>query len=158
MLVLAVSLLIAVYGEFRAVDLLLGADVSLDGMLAAVVAFGWTCVTLLGIYAAAWNVAGKEIVSADEDRLTVSRCVGPWCRASTYECRAVSNLRVESEEGGWFGPAWWMFGIKAGTVAFEAENSTVRFGDRLEAQRAQELVDGLEAHMRGRRSARWVGS
>lgn len=147
MLVLAVSLTVVGFGEVRAVGLMLDADISFDGALAAIVAAGWTLVLLLGLYAAAWNVVGKEVIQVDATSLTVRRCLAGWCRARSYALTELSNLRVESEEGGWFGPAWWMFGIKANMLAVDAAGSTVRFGDRLEAHRARELLDELQARI-----------
>lgn len=144
MLVLVVSLGVWASGEVVALRLILGADLSAEAVFTALVGVIWTAGGLLAVYALAWNLRGREIVTADPASLSVSRCLARWCRTRSYPLSEIANLRVESEEGGWLGAYWWMFGIKAGMVAFEYGSSTVRFGDRLDEPTAGDLVRTVE--------------
>jgi hypothetical protein len=149
LLVLVVSIGIWASGEVVALRLIGGIDSSPGSLFAALVGALWTCGGVLVLFALLWNIGGREVVTADTHSLTIRRCVGPWCRAHSYPRSEIARLRVENEGGGWLGAYWWTVGVKARMIAFDHQDGTARFGDRLDEREAQKLVDELEALLSG---------
>jgi hypothetical protein len=145
MLLLVVSLGVWASGEVVAVRLIADFDTSPSSVFQAVVGGLWTCVGLLALYALAWNFLGREVIASDGRLLTISRCLAGWCRTQSYPISGIERPRIDSEEGGWLGAYWWMYGIKARMIAFDHDSATVRFGDRLHEAKAAEIVDELES-------------
>jgi hypothetical protein len=105
----------------------------------------WTAGGAFAIWAFAWSLAGREVVTLRPHALVVSRKALGVGRVRQYDLAHVANLRVAPAG---FDPADFrsgmrFWGIGGGPIAFDYGASTVRFGASVEEAEAHQLVRRL---------------
>jgi hypothetical protein len=107
---------------------------------------GWSVGGAVAAWAAAWNVAGREVVTVTGTRLTVRREVLGIGRTAAYDAAAVRDLRVEAPRSFPFAPRRWDR-WPGGPIAFDAGGATRRFGAGVDEAEAEQLVAALRARL-----------
>jgi hypothetical protein len=97
-----------------------------------------------------WWLFGYEEIQVDGETLEVGRSLGPFHQQKAISAGGVRNLRAS----GFFGNPWikgnywsvngYWWGFGGGTIAFDFEGKTQRFGIQLEEAEAQDVIDGLK--------------
>jgi hypothetical protein len=110
----------------------------------------WACGWLFTTYAWLWMAFGREIIRAGEGGvLTVKRDVFGLGSTKTFPIHAISDLRA----AGLFGnPYSWSasmshWGLSGGTVAFDHDGKTHRFGIHLEEDEARAVAERLRSYL-----------
>jgi hypothetical protein len=105
----------------------------------------WTAGGVFAIWALAWSLAGREVVTLRPHELVIARKVLGFGRARQYAISHVVNLRLAPEGYNPFdfrsGMRFW--GLGGGPIAFDYGASTVRFGAALEEAEASQLAQRL---------------
>jgi hypothetical protein len=106
----------------------------------------WTVAGLVMMFALWWNLAGREVVILSDGVLIERREVGALQRSRSYNLAGVRNLRYAplvsnpfSMSGSWH-YQFQMLGVAGGSVAFDHEGKTHRFGNGLSETEAARLV------------------
>ncbi len=109
-------------------------------------AFGglWFGSGAAGIYAYLWDLAGKEIIQATPNSLTVSQRLLSYDRSKEYGAEHIRNLRVSAPPAarGRF-DTWTRRAFKVpanGMIAFDYGAKTFRFGLDLDEAEAEQIV------------------
>jgi hypothetical protein len=110
----------------------------------------WTVGGAFAIYTFAWSVAGKEIVSIDQSRLSVKRDVLGFGRLKEYALDHVANIRVASAPANMFDfkSAHQFWGTGGGQIAFDYGSGTIRLGSGVEEGEANSIVARLKERAR----------
>ena len=93
---------------------------------------------------------GQEVVSVQQGVLGVERRIGSLGITNTYPLHECTGLRAS----GWFGSPFSSsaslrpWGLSGGTIAFECNGKTVRFGLGLEEAEARSVVSELARYVR----------
>jgi hypothetical protein len=105
----------------------------------------WSLGGVFAIWAFAWLVAGREVVTLRPHELVVSRKALGLGRIRQYDVAHVANLRVAPD--GYnpfdFRSRMRFWGIGGGPIAFDYGASTVRFGASVEEGEAGQLIKAL---------------
>lgn len=111
---------------------------------------GWLAGELFALLAWSWIAFGEEIVAVRESVLTLEKRIGPLALTRHYPLHEASNLRA----AGWFGSPMSFsdsmrpWGLSGGTVAFDYNGKTVRFGIGLDEKDARSVAEELAPHVR----------
>jgi hypothetical protein len=102
----------------------------------------WTIGGIAAIYAFAWNVAGLEVVSLTQSRLSIRKQVLGLGRLREYGLEHIANMRIAPVPFNPMDPrsALQFWGVGGGPIAFDHGASTVRFGAGLDEAEAGRLV------------------
>jgi len=110
---------------------------------------GWAFGEVFCCYLWLWNAFGKEIVRVGSGLLTMKRDVFGLGRARSFQTMEISDLRAAGFFGNMrsvsSGMAQWE--ITGGTIAFDCNGKTNRFGIQLEEKEAREVVERLRPHL-----------
>ena len=107
---------------------------------------GWIVGETFALYAFLWGIFGFEVIAAELGSLRIKRSILGYGRSRNYEISRLSNLRAS----GFFGPmmSWSSgmaeWGLSGGTIAFDYEGKTKRFGIHLNENDATQLVSTLK--------------
>ncbi|RJP66362.1 MAG: hypothetical protein C4532_16245 [Candidatus Abyssobacteria bacterium SURF_17] len=110
---------------------------------------GWFLGEVFAVYTWCWMAFGKEIIRVGSGLMTVRRAIGTLGRSKTFQTMYISDLRAV----GYFGNLrslstnMAMLSISGGTVAFDYQGKTHRFGIQLEEQEAREVVERLRPYL-----------
>jgi hypothetical protein len=123
----------------------------------------YTCLILLLLawafftYQWFWTVFGIEIVSVDQDRLTIKRQLFRLGRSRSFDVRRLHSLGLRGPFGppnvwrislqGRLSPDDWARFSCRGTVAFEYDRGTVLFGPHLTEEEATSLTEALRSYL-----------
>jgi hypothetical protein len=109
----------------------------------------WLVGGALALWGAAWNVAGREVVSVAGSNLVVRREVAGIGRTRTFDTAAVRNLRVVPFSAGAIGARRRDWAAKAGRgpIAFDAGGTTQHLGAGLDDAEAEQLVAVLRERL-----------
>jgi hypothetical protein len=92
-----------------------------------------------------WNITGKEIVTLDEEALTVRYALGPVGWTRRFDRHEVADLRVSAPATAEFRSlAWWPGG---GTIAFDYGARTHRFAAGLDEAEAKQVTAELRPRL-----------
>lgn len=111
----------------------------------------WGLVGAFIVYALAWNASGHESLSLQGRMLLIERGALGLRSTRRYRADGVSGLRAAGPFGGpsmfsWsYGVAYW--GLSGGTIAFDYDGRTERFGIQLEEREARELVERIRGYL-----------
>lgn len=151
MLFLLVWLGAWVAGETSAIDQLLNAK---DGAPPAFLLFwlaGWTLGGIFAFTSLAWQLAGREILTANALALTHRVEIFGVGISRTYQASDIKDLRTTESSGSpalnrWatFPP---FFGSAHGLIAFDYGARTIRLGVSLDEAEAKMLVSSLVSHL-----------
>jgi len=98
----------------------------------------WNIIGPLFTFFWLWNIAGREIVTLEDEALTVRYALGPSGWTRRFDRREVTDLRVSPPATADFRSlAWWPGG---GTIAFDYGARTNRFGGGLDEAEAKQIV------------------
>lgn len=96
-----------------------------------------------------WGAFGYEIISIYQGKLKIKRSIFGYGPGKEFDVSRISNLRASGFFGpmtSWkFGMAFW--GLWGGTVAFEYNGKTRRFGISLSEDDANKLVSSLKERL-----------
>ncbi|HOF12965.1 MAG TPA: hypothetical protein PLZ38_08900 [Spirochaetota bacterium] len=112
----------------------------------------WFIVWLLGelfvLYALLWNAFGKEIIKQLNNKIVLKNDILGFGFSKKYEIKKISNVRAS----GYFGtPDMFnlvVWNIVGGTIAFDYEGKTIRFGIALEEAEAKEAENILNNYLK----------
>jgi hypothetical protein len=106
---------------------------------------GWTAGGVFAIWALAWSLAGREVVTLRPHELILARRILGLGRARRYDLSHVADLRAspESYSPSDFRSSMRFWGVGGGPIAFDYGASTVRFGAGLDEAEARQLVQRL---------------
>src|SRR5262245_44315034 len=101
---------------------------------------------LTALYAALWNLAGREVIEVSRQSLRLSRAVPGWTQTQEYQSAHIRDLRVSPQVlplfyRQWAG--WFNLGAGRGQLAFDYGARTVRFADADEAEAKMILAEIL---------------
>ncbi len=103
---------------------------------------GWLMGELFVLYSFLWSAFGKELITAENGTLQIKRSIFGYGPARQFDKIRISNLRASgffATMMSWnYSMAFW--GITGGTVSFDYENKTKRFGISLNEEDANQLV------------------
>jgi hypothetical protein len=107
---------------------------------------GWALGESWALYQWLWAAFGKEIVQIKKGSITVKRDVLGFGRTRSFPVGSVANLRPS---GIFPSTSYWenyltQMRLGGGTVSFESQGKTARFGIQLTEQEAQEVVHELQ--------------
>ena len=101
---------------------------------------------LFVLYAFLWGAFGKELIISEHGILKIKRSIFGYGPLKKYELSKICNLRASgffATTMSWnFNMAYW--GITGGTVAFDYENKSRRFGINLNEEDANQLVKTMK--------------
>lgn len=135
------------FGEIMAPATMLRSSPPLSAILFMVVWLTlWTVVGGFALYAWLWNVAGREILTIDEQKMTTRREVFGRGRSNIFDRIYINNLRVSPVAyNPWdFKGSLYFWGIGDGTIAFDYGAKTYRFGTRLEEAEANQIIKAIQ--------------
>jgi hypothetical protein len=107
---------------------------------------GWAFGEVWAVYVWLWTAFGEEIVQVREGSLKLRRDILDLGRSQTFSLSSVRNLRASGifpSHSNWENMLIQMK-LRGGTVAFDCEGETVRFGIQLTEPEAQEVVAVLK--------------
>ena len=125
-------------------------SVSGAGLAASVlVPLVWLAATLGVGYAIIWLLFGQEVVTLAGGELRIREQTGPWGTTQRYDIYKIRYLRAQPDE--------WPTTLSklerndwgSGSVLFDYENVTVRFGKMLREAEARRVVAFLQQHRVG---------
>jgi hypothetical protein len=107
----------------------------------------WTVGGLLFTFFWLWNLAGKEVITLDEEALTIRYALGSTGWSRRFDRREVRDLRVSQSVTMDFRSSfgWWLGGN--GTVAFDYGARTYRFGRGIDEAEAKQVVAELRRRL-----------
>lgn len=101
----------------------------------------WTLAGVLGLYIQLWMIAGREIITAEFNILTIKHTLFGWVRVREYDFQHVADLRADVEPYDSEGPRLSaVYPFRTGSIAFEYEGKTIRFADGVGDAEAREIV------------------
>ena len=106
---------------------------------------GWLAGELFAALAWSWMAFGEEVISVPPGNLAIARRIGPWGITRHYPLNECTALRA----AGWFGTPGSVsdslrpWGLSGGTVAFDYQGRTVRFGIGLDEAEAHAVAEEL---------------
>jgi hypothetical protein len=115
----------------------------------------WVLVWLLIAASLYWSLLGREIVTATPGELIVERAAGPFRSEKRFDASRVNRLRMDAYPGlprSLFGGLWsWratleLYGF-GGSVVFDYEGRTRRFGSKLDEAESRQLVELIAAEL-----------
>ncbi len=112
--------------------------------------FTWFIIELLVLYIIFWNLFGKEIVSIRLRKLIIRRVILGIGFRFVYEIDKITGLRAS----GFFAPMFsWEYnlaswGFLGGTIAFEYEGKTKRFGLSLSEDDSKKLLKYIKKQIK----------
>jgi hypothetical protein len=100
----------------------------------------WTIGGLFATFVWLWNLAGKEIVTLDDEALAIRYAIGPAGWTRRFDRAEVRDLRVSQSASMDFRSAfgWWLGG--SGTIAFDYGARTYRFARGIDEAEAKQVV------------------
>jgi hypothetical protein len=108
---------------------------------------GWLAGELFMLYAFLWSTFGKELITTEHGTINIKRSIFRYGLSKQYQTTKMSNLRASgffATMMSWnYSMAYW--GLTGGTVAFDYENKSVRFGINLNEDDANELVKTMKS-------------
>jgi hypothetical protein len=110
---------------------------------------GWLLGEVWAIYSWLWAAFGKEIVTIKEGSLNVRRDVLGYGWTRSFPIGSVGNLRAS---GVFPADSYWanlliQMRLSGGTVGFDSQGRTQKFGIQLTESEAQEVVRELKPHL-----------
>jgi hypothetical protein len=110
---------------------------------------GWIVGESFALYTFLWGLFGFEVITVEFGNLKIKRSILGYGPSKNYEISKLSNLRAS----GFFGPmmswssgmAYW--GLSGGTIAFDYEGKTKRFGISLNEDDSNQLVEALKTRL-----------
>ncbi|MDS4026800.1 MAG: hypothetical protein RKO25_07440 [Candidatus Contendobacter sp.] len=146
MLFLPIWLVGWAFGEVMATAALLTPGTDANKLFLGVWLCMWTLGGFFAIFALAWMIAGREIVSVNGQDLVHVRTVSGISRSKEYTLSAVSNLRASPQQFSLSNQdadfEYW--GLSGGSIAFDYGKSTHRFGAGLNDAEAEHVVSSLK--------------
>jgi hypothetical protein len=118
---------------------------------------GWFLGWLFAASVLGWSLLGKEIVQTDGSSIVVSRVAGPYKRSKRFARDRIGDMRLEPYEGlvrGMFNArqTWRhgmeMWGLGGGSILLDYGAQTHRFGSKLDAPEARQIVDQIRRDLR----------
>jgi hypothetical protein len=110
---------------------------------------GWIVGETFALYAFLWGVFGFEVITVELGSLRIKRSILGYGLSRNYEISKLSNLRASGFFGSMMswsaGMAYW--GLSGGTIAFDYEGKTRRFGISLNENDSNQLVDALKKRL-----------
>jgi len=106
----------------------------------------WLVAELFVLYVFLWGVFGREIISIQHGNLEIKRSILGHGPSKKFQISKIKNLRA----AGFFASmmSWSLnmsyWGISGGTVAFDYDGKTKRFGLHLNEADANQLVNNLK--------------
>ncbi len=110
---------------------------------------GWALGEGWAIYQWFWTAFGKEVVQIREGDLTIKREILGRGRTRTFPIGSVTDLRAS---GIFPSSSYWdnylvQMRLRGGTVAFDSQGRTQRFGIQLTESEAQQVVQELRSYL-----------
>jgi hypothetical protein len=107
----------------------------------------WTIGGVLFTFFWLWNLAGREVVTLDEEALTIRYALGSAGWSRRFDRREVRDLRASQSVSMDFRSSlgWWLGGF--GTVAFDYGARTYRFGRGIDEAEAKQVVAELRRRL-----------
>jgi hypothetical protein len=103
---------------------------------------GWLAGELFVLYAFLWGVFGHEVITTEQGIMIIKRSIFGYGPLKKYEIVKMSKLRAAGffiTTMNWdYNIAYW--GLSGGTVAFDYDGKTKRFGINLNEDDANQLV------------------
>lgn len=140
-----------VFGEVTAITSLLPGSNGAPHLFMIVWLGGWTVGGIFALRIFLWLLFGKEMITAGQGTITVSRKYALFNKPKTYDLKECKNFRTE-DEGDMF--AWNGFGQRRrsninnfsdqGTIRFDYGMKTVKFGAGLDVVEADHLLQKLK--------------
>ena len=106
----------------------------------------WTVGGAIAWMVFAYNIAGRERVSIDGTWITTSRELFRWARSVRMPLADIRRMRFSppvNSRNSW-SSALQQWGLGDGSVAFEAEGKTRRFGSSLTEDETSELIEQIQ--------------
>jgi hypothetical protein len=110
---------------------------------------GWLFGEVWAIYWWLWTAFGKEIVTIREGVLSIKRDILGYGRTRSFPVRSIRDLRAS---GVFPSNSYWenylvQLKLAGGTVGFEVQGQTKKFGIQLTEPEAQEVVRELKPYL-----------
>jgi hypothetical protein len=110
---------------------------------------GWALGESWAVYQWFWTAFGKEIVQIKEGNITIKRDILGRGRSRSFPIGSVTNLRAS---GIFPSSSYWdnylvQMRLLGGTVAFDSQGRTQRFGIQLTETEAQHVVQELKPYL-----------
>jgi hypothetical protein len=116
-----------------------------EGLFLIVWLVAWNVIGPLFTFFWLWNLAGKEIVTLDDEALTVRSALGPAGWTRNFDRHEVADVRVSPPATAEFRSlAWWPGG---GMIAFDYGARTHRFGGGLDEAEAKQVAAELRRRL-----------
>lgn len=110
---------------------------------------GWAFGEVWAIYQWFWTAFGKEIVKISEGALTIKRDILGYGRSRNFPIGTVRDLRASGffPASSYWGNYFAQMKLAGGTVGFDSQGQTQRFGIQLTEPEAQQVVGELKPYM-----------
>lgn len=111
----------------------------------------WVLGEVWALYSWLWTAFGREIVQVREGQLAIKRDILGYGRTRRFPVGSVANLRASGifPTNSYWSDYLTYMRLGGGTVAFDSQGTTRRFGIQLTEPEAQELVRQLRPHLPG---------
>lgn len=132
----------------RQIDLLINSD-DVFLIISVILSFFLLLLLGLGIYAlyrVGWLFAGKELIEATPQTLTVTKQIFRWKKSTVYSAAKVSGMRTSTQSKSTLFPikrAKRPFG-GSGMIAFEYEKKTYTVGQEISAAEAKYIIEAFQ--------------
>lgn len=143
-----------VYGLVSALEMLKYFDVNNPGaeLFTMVWLVGWTIGGAFAIYIFLWGLVGKERMTLDGRVLRLKRDIWGFGKTRRYPWNEVKNLRP-NEEKEFFGSWKWgmsLYGLGAGSIAFDYGMKTVKFATALDPPEVHHILEKIHSRFGSR--------
>lgn len=108
----------------------------------------WLLSEIFVLYAWLWNVCGKEVIKSEENKIIIKNDIFGFGFANQYQISKISKLRASGFYGfaDKFNLSRW--NISGGTITFDHEGKSKRFGLLLSEEEAKEAVKILKNNLK----------
>jgi len=111
---------------------------------------GWISLTRVFL----WNAIGKEVITIDNDIITIDRFWFFFFKPKIYDLRLVKNLRTDFDDNSYEESKWnnsilssgkLNLGIRlGGTFSFDYNEETIKFGDSVDKDDADWVLEKIK--------------
>ena len=149
LLVLPVWLVGWTFGGFMAAKSVIYPSPSTPRLFISLWLIGWALGETWAAYQLLWSAFGKEVVKVQQGFLTIKRDILGFGSTRSFLTDTVTNLRAS----GFFpSNSYWenyfaQIKLAGGTVGFDVQGKTHRFGIQLTESEARNVVEGLKPHL-----------
>jgi hypothetical protein len=110
---------------------------------------GWLLGEVWAVYSWLWTAVGKEIVTVREGALNIKRHILGYGWTRSFSIGSIANLHASGffPSNSYWGNYLVQLKLAGGTVSFDVQGQTKKFGIQLTESEAQEVVQELRPHL-----------